>query len=60
MRRKYKQNVRHYNHIKIPDYSILILNETKFSVNKKYIKLKPIAITIIYSTVNVTGFDLIF
>jgi len=60
VRRKYKQNVRYYNQIKIPDYNILILNETKFLMNKKYIKLKPIAIRIIYSTANVTGVDLIF
>jgi hypothetical protein len=60
MRGKYKQSVRYYNQIQVPDYNILILNESKFSMNKKYIKLKPFAITIIYPTANVTGFDLIF
>jgi hypothetical protein len=58
MRGKYKQHVRYYNQIQIPDYNIFIFNKSK--MNKKYIKLKPFSITIIYFTARLTGFDLIF
>jgi hypothetical protein len=58
MRGKYKPYVSYYDQIRIPDDNILILHKSK--INKKYIKLKPFSITIIYSTARVTGFDLIF
>jgi hypothetical protein len=35
MRGKYKQHVSYYDQIQIPDYNILILIESKFSMNKK-------------------------